>query len=168
MTERIEAAAHRLKEDRDAWQARALRAEAELARWGDSCGHFDVPCGCPNPPDPEQSYHAMRAARDAERERAAAAEAALADLRGSHAGLGAGSRTAEIKTGRYYLAALRLIADRPCERLPTGPASCWRQPTWRANAEYTDGRWCAPCTALAALSGRPLDLARRTTTDGDD
>jgi len=56
-------------------------AKAELARLNDFCWHIDTACDCPNPPDPEQAYHAMRAARDFERARTAAAEAAVQRVR---------------------------------------------------------------------------------------
>jgi len=48
-------------------------------------------------------------------------------------------------------AALQLIAARSCERLTSGPGSCWNQPIWYPEAPYTADRWCDGCIALAAL-----------------
>lgn len=43
------------------------------------------------------------------------------------------------------------IAANSCERLTTGPGSCWRHHEWSPDAPYTADRWCAPCIALKAL-----------------
>lgn len=61
---------------------------SDLARLNDFCWHIDSPCDCSNPPDPEQAYRAMRAARDFERDRAVAAEAAIERVRALHPAMG--------------------------------------------------------------------------------
>lgn len=47
--------------------------------------------------------------------------------------------------------ALRIIAATSCERLTSGPGSCWSQAGWTREAEFGADRWCQPCTALAAI-----------------
>lgn len=61
-------------------------------------------------------------------------------------------------------AALHLIAEESCDRLTSGPGSCWSQPTWSPEAEYGADRWCDGCIALAALlpvASTPLPGAQR-------
>jgi hypothetical protein len=47
--------------------------------------------------------------------------------------------------------ALNLLAKPSCERLTTGPGSCWSQPSWTPEARYTADKWCDACIALSAL-----------------
>ena len=47
--------------------------------------------------------------------------------------------------------ALKLISATSCERLTTGPGSCWSQPGWSKAAEFGADCWCQPCIALAAI-----------------
>jgi hypothetical protein len=64
-------------------------------------------------------------------------------------------------------AALKLIAEKSCERLTTGPGSCWSQPAWTPEAQYSDDRWCDGCIALAAIlppsQQRPIATLTRAT-----
>lgn len=48
-------------------------------------------------------------------------------------------------------AALKLIAEPSCERLTTGPGSCWNEPAWSPEAQYGSDKWCDACIALSAL-----------------
>ena len=52
-------------------------------------------------------------------------------------------------------AALKLISTHSCERLTSGPGSCWSQNNWTRDAEYSDVCWCKPCIALAAIIDIP-------------
>lgn len=65
---------------------------------------------------------------------------------------GAEARREAIKASAtdMYL-ALRIIARSSCERLTTGPGSCWSQPGLTPEAEFTADQWCRPCVALAAI-----------------
>lgn len=47
-------------------------------------------------------------------------------------------------------AALKLIAGDSCDRLTSGPGSCWTQP-WTKDAQFTADRWCDRCIAREAL-----------------
>ena len=57
--------------------------------------------------------------------------------------------------------ALQIIAEGGCERLTSGPGSCWRQP-WSPLARYGADCWCAACIALKALEDerKPVEKDR--------
>jgi hypothetical protein len=63
--------------------------------------------------------------------------------------------------------ALRLIAKTSCERMTSGPGSCWSEPTWSPDARFGADRWCYPCTALAALLpvGAAVETCKPRQTD---
>jgi hypothetical protein len=50
--------------------------------------------------------------------------------------------------------ALITLSVESCERVTTGPGSCWSHANWSPDAKYSDDRWCDGCIALAALLHR--------------